>query len=158
MAKKTIIRLTEADVMNMVKDAYGKVKNTLNKGYNKVADWSDKQWDTFERGKPRLEGNPQNEEAVFDGNGWDMLKPINGRDGATYIPAKPQQGLHFDNYGLSIDKLVEDFNQHYYNGKNVVSYIDKQNPQGCSEYIIGIIQRMNQDPKLKYVELFKFDF
>lgn len=138
---KKIVRLTEADLRNMVKTAY-----------NKVADKVNKAWDAFEGGE-RKEGNPQNEEDVFVGNRWKPYRPINGGDGATYYPATRQLGLHFEHYGLDIQELVDDFNQNFY-GRNVVSYCNKEN----MEQYPSKIQRMMQDPSLKQVEFFKFDF
>jgi hypothetical protein len=155
MAKR-IIRLTEADIRNMVRNAVNTVKDKTSRLGYKIEDASDKFCDWVECGG-RMEGSPENIEMVFKGNQWTSYKPIQGEDGATYYPAIKDLGAYGEHYGLNAEELVDDINI-FFNGRCNVSVVDKNQPEQYPENIQRVLGKMRTSNSWKIFEIFRLDF
>ena len=155
MAKK-IIRLTEADIRNMVRGVVNTVKDKANRLGYKIEDNMDKFYDWVECGG-RMEGSPENVEMVFKGNKWTSYKPIQGEDGATYYPATKTLGAYGEHYGLDTEDLVKDI-EIFYNGRCNVSVVDKNQPEQYPQKIQRVLETMRDSRSWDNFEIFRLDF
>ena len=137
---KKVIRLTEADIRHMVKNAYNNVVDKLRNAS-----------DVAFQGYAPKEGSPMKYEDIFENYGWKVYQPFND-NGITYYPAKMISGVWGGRYGADVNKLVQELQD--FNRSCRVFVVNKNNTQGMSQEL----QAKISNPQYRGCEFFGFDF